>query len=82
MNEERKTPFEEMFAQLEEIVKKLENETLPLDQSLKLYEKGIKLSTECRKRLEDVEIKVKALVKEGENFRSEDFPLGPDNIEE
>ena len=76
MNEERHTPFEEMFAQLEEIVRKLENETLPLDQSLKLFEKGIKLSAECRKRLENVEIKVKALVKEGESFRSEDFPLG------
>jgi len=44
-------------------VKELETGDLPLEQSLKLYEEGIKLSRLCNKRLEDAERRVEILLK-------------------
>jgi len=55
--------FEAALARLEEIVKELETGDLPLEQSLKLYEEGIKLSRLCNKRLEDAERRVEILLK-------------------
>lgn len=44
--------FEENLAQLAEIVENLENGNLPLEKSVELYEKGLKISAECKKELE------------------------------
>jgi exodeoxyribonuclease VII small subunit len=55
--------FEAALARLEEIVKELETGDLPLEQSLKLFEEGIKLSRICNKRLEDAERRVEILLK-------------------
>lgn len=44
--------FEECLLDLEEIVEKLESGDMPLDQSLELFERGVALTKECRKRLE------------------------------
>jgi len=55
--------FEAALARLEEIVKELETGDLPLEQSLKLFEEGIKLSRLCNKRLEDAERRVEILLK-------------------
>lgn len=55
--------FESALARLEEIVKELETGDLPLEQSLKLFEEGIKLSRICNKRLEDAERRVEILLK-------------------
>ena len=56
--------FEAALARLEEIVKELESGELPLEQSLKLFEEGIKLSRICNKRLEEAERKVEILLKD------------------
>ncbi len=56
--------FEAALARLEEIVKKLETGDLPLEQSLKLFEEGVKLSRLCNKRLEEAERKVEILLKD------------------
>ena len=56
--------FETALARLEEIVQELEKGDLPLEQSLKFFEEGIKLSRICNKRLEDVERKVEILLKD------------------
>ena len=56
--------FEAALARLEEIVKKLETGDLPLEQSLKLFEEGVKLSRLCNKRLEEAERKVENLLKD------------------
>jgi exodeoxyribonuclease VII small subunit len=56
--------FEAALARLEEIVKELEAGDLPLEQSLKLFEEGIKLSRLCNKRLEDAERRVEILMKD------------------
>ncbi len=56
--------FEDALARLEEIVKELESGDLPLEQSLKMFEEGIKLSRICNKRLEDAERRVEILLKD------------------
>src|ERR1043165_8733512 len=58
----RGNEFEKAFQQLEEIVKRLESEELPLDESLHLLEQGIALSRLCHKRLEDVEKKIELIL--------------------
>ena len=45
--------FEAAIAELETIVKKLEEGELPLEKSLELYERGVQLSRFCHARLED-----------------------------
>jgi exodeoxyribonuclease VII small subunit len=56
--------FETALARLEEIVQKLEEGDLPLEQSLKLFEEGIRLSRICNTRLEAAERKVEILLKD------------------
>ena len=54
--------FEKKLGRLEEIVQKMEKGELALEDSLKLFEEGIKLSRECHTRLNEAETKVKKLV--------------------
>ena len=56
--------FEAALTRLEEIVQELEKGDILLDQSLKLFEEGIKLSRICNKRLEEAERKVEILIKD------------------
>ncbi len=56
--------FEAALARLEEIVQELEKGELPLEQSLKLFEEGIRLSRICTKRLDEAERKVEILLKD------------------
>lgn len=71
--------FEKKLNRLEEIVHKMEKGEMALDESLKLFEEGVKLSRECHTKLTQAEAQVKKLVGfdgEGkaitENFKSED----------
>jgi len=57
--------FEASLAELEKIVDQLENGDLPLEESLKLFETGVKLSRECRERLGDAERRIEVLMKDG-----------------
>jgi exodeoxyribonuclease VII small subunit len=54
--------FEKSFQQLEKIVQRLEGEELPLDESLQLFEEGIRLSRFCHQRLEEVEKKIELIL--------------------
>lgn len=54
--------FEKKLKKLEEIVAKMEGGELSLDNSLKYFEEGVKLSKECSEELEKAEQKVKMLV--------------------
>lgn len=54
--------FEKKLNRLEEIVQKMEKGEVSLEESLKLFEEGVKLSRECHKRLNEAEAKVKLLV--------------------
>ena len=53
--------FEKSLKRLEEIAEFLENEEIGLDESLKLYEEGIKLSKICYERLKNAELKITEL---------------------
>ncbi|HEX4311654.1 MAG TPA: exodeoxyribonuclease VII small subunit [Acidobacteriaceae bacterium] len=56
--------FEQSLTKLEDIVAQLERGDLSLEDSVKLFEDGTRLSTECRKQLEEAEGKVELLVKQ------------------
>ena len=58
--------FEAAIAELETIVKKLEEGELPLEKSLELYERGVQLSRFCHARLEDAEKRIEILNERGE----------------
>ena len=68
---EKKT-FEEMIKELEETVAKLENLSGGLDDTVKLYEHGVKLAAECNKLLDDAEQKISVLTK-----NMEEAPFAP-----
>lgn len=53
--------FEKKLSRLEEIVQKMEKGELALEDSLKLFEEGVKLSRECHTQLAEAENKVKLL---------------------
>lgn len=57
--------FEKKLGRLEEIVQKMEKGDLALEESLKLFEEGVKLSRECHQRLNEAESKVKLLMSVG-----------------
>lgn len=66
--------FEASMLELEEVVSKLENGDITLDDSLKLFEQGIKLAKTCQKKLDDAEKKVKILTADSNgDFVEEDF---------
>ncbi len=67
--------FEKKLNRLEEIVSKMENGELSLDESLKMFEEGVQLSRECNSQLAQAEQKVKLLlsVDESGNAKTEDF---------
>lgn len=63
-NKKEKTdnPFESKIARLESIVKSMEAGDLGLEESLKLFEEGVKISRDCQAELDAAEQKVEILV--------------------
>jgi exodeoxyribonuclease VII small subunit len=70
--------FEAAIAELESIVKKLEEGDLPLETSLQLYERGVQLSRFCHSRLEEAERRIEVLNERGQLTRSEHLKLESD----
>ena len=66
MSEPSIKDFEAAIAELESVVKKLEDGDLSLEQSLALYERGVTLSKFCHARLEDAERRIEILSDRGE----------------
>lgn len=54
--------FEKKLSKIEEIVQKMEKGDLSLDDALKSFEEGVKLTRECKQLLTEAENKVKLLV--------------------
>ena len=68
--------FEEAMERLEQIVERLEGGDLTLEESLKIFEEGMKLIRFCSKKLEEAEQKVTLLVKEsGGTLTQQPFDL-------
>jgi len=74
--------FETALGRLEEIVKKMEDGDMPLEDSLKLFEEGVKLSRICDQKLQAAERRIEILLKDQEGkltalpFESKDSPAG------
>src|SRR5258708_29544396 len=77
MPDDQKTPlsFEAGLQELEQIVKEMESGDLPLERALELFEKGMKISEDCRKQLEAAETRVEVLVRKGDKVQAE--PVRP-----
>jgi exodeoxyribonuclease VII small subunit len=58
-----KIKFEDAMNKLENIIKKFETEEVDLDDSVKLFEEGMKLSAECSKKLDEVEKTIELITK-------------------
>ncbi len=72
-----KQKFEDIMAELDVVVKKLESGDASLEESLELFEKGIGLSKQCQKMLDDAENKVSVLLKDSDgNITKTDFKGG------
>ncbi len=61
MAEKKKLSLEEAMEKLEKIVAEMENDKLPLERSLKLYEEGVKLVALCSEQLEAAKRKIQIL---------------------
>lgn len=61
---EKKQTFEMSLKELERIVGRLEEGELSLEDSLKLFEDGVKLSRECQERLNQAERRIEILLKD------------------
>jgi len=70
--------FEAAIAELESIVKTLEEGDLPLETSLQLYERGVQLSRFCHSRLEEAERRIEVLNERGE-LKPAEGALGEDD---
>lgn len=72
------TSFEDALKHLEDIVHELEGSGLTLDEALRKFETGVKLSRFCHSRLDDAEMRIEELVEgEGEVLRTNPVEIEP-----
>jgi exodeoxyribonuclease VII small subunit len=64
--EGRGKTFETQLAALEKVVRDLERGDLPLEESLRLFEEGVRLSRECQERLNQAERRIEVLLRDNE----------------
>ena len=73
--------FEAALGELEMIVNQLEEGDLSLEESLKLFEEGVKLSRECQQRLAQAERRIEVLLRDAEGNPAVES-LEPDGLRE
>ncbi|MBS98757.1 MAG: exodeoxyribonuclease VII small subunit [Oceanospirillaceae bacterium] len=70
----RKTPdFENSLAQLEAVVERMEQGDLPIEDALKAFEEGVKLTRECQTILDQTEQKVQVLIEQQGELKTRPF---------
>lgn len=72
---EKERSVEEALTRLEQIVKSLEGDDVSLEDSLKLFEEGVRLADSLKKRLEEGELHVKKVLESTEGFHLDDFEI-------
>ncbi len=76
------TSFEDALKHLEDIVHELEGAGLTLDEALRKFETGVKLSRFCHRRLDDAEMRIEELVEgEGGVLRTKQVEIEPELLE-
>ncbi len=63
-SKKKKESFEKSLQRLEEIVQKMEDGNLALEESLQLYEQGVSLTRLCSQRLDEAEKKIEVLTRD------------------
>ena len=66
MTENQELTFEEAMNELETLVRRLEEGRMPLEESVKAYERGMALKKICDAKLQAAKLKVDQIVKEGQ----------------
>ena len=76
--------FEEQIDELEKVVEQLEKGDLPLEQSVDLYERGMKLSNACKAQLASAESRIQVLLEPDEQgeVRTADLEVEDDELED
>lgn len=69
--------FEQTLSELERLVERMESGDLSLEESLKAFEQGVKLTRECQAKLSEAEQKVQELIES--NGKLETKPFETDN---
>ena len=72
--------FEEQLTALEGVVERLERGELTLDESVRLFEEGVRLSEACKKELETAEGRIQVLVERGRALVAVDLDV--EDVEE
>ena len=73
MSKEKDNNFEANLKKLEVIVDKLESGDIDLEESVKLYEEGMKIKKICDKKLKDIEMQIKKIKIEDNKLVKEDL---------
>jgi exodeoxyribonuclease VII small subunit len=72
--------FEEALRELEEIVNRLEQGEIPLEEALQLFEQGVKLSRSCHTKLDEAQKRVEIVLKdENGKITAQSFEMEEDN---
>ena len=79
MSEKKEISFECALERLEKIIDSLENGDTPLDDSLALFQEGVKLVKICNEKLEQAETAVSQLINVDGEFVEKPFPNGDTN---
>ena len=74
--------FEQKLTALEAVVEKLERGDLSLDESVRLFEEGVKLSDACKKELESAEGRIQVLVERGSRMVATNLDVEQEEDEE
>jgi exodeoxyribonuclease VII small subunit len=67
--------FEKALAELEKLVEEMEQGNLSLEESLKRFEKGISLTSDCQQALQKAELKVQELIEKNGKLLEKDFEV-------
>ena len=73
MSKDKENSFEKNLKKLEIIVDKLESGEIGLEESVELYEEGMKIKKICDKKLKDIEMQIKKIKIEDNKVTKEDF---------
>ena len=73
MGKDKENSFEKNLQKLEMIVEKIESGEIGLEESVQLYEEGMKIKKICDKKLQDIEMQIKKIRIEDNNIIKEDL---------
>ncbi len=71
--------YEAMTQRLDAVIAALEKGSASLEETLKLYEEGVRLTDACEKYLAQARARIEVLVQDGDNMKTEPFETGDEN---